>query len=477
MKLILLCMPVHPALERKSMNSMPTTALYYLSSILDDHEITHEIIDPYIIRKILYSQRGIIDLEKFVEKFLGADVILAISSNTLNWSMTKLLLDILEKKKSKCTIILGGLHPTYFPEELLKNSIAQYLIRGEGENALPKLILGILEKRNLAYFEKIENLSWKNENKIIHNHDAKKISIDVLQKYPCPDFSKIPNKVYDTMPVMTSKGCLFNCAFCSIPNHNSWRGYDSEWAINNLAKMYNRYMDRFINKSIYITDDCFTVDMFRSEKILDGIERNNIQADFMIEARVNDIRKLQYCEMIVKHKWLTRVACGVECGYDEGLKKIGKVLKIRECIDLLEKAEKYDFMDRLAFSFIIGFPWESKDDCIKTIDFAANIVKKYGIIVNLNWLQIFPSKIWEKRKEYGIFADYSFFEDKGLLGNAKASTAQHELSYDLEFVSKTNMFNPRSFLKTRPLISYEDGKEINDYILNIESTGIALRNS
>lgn len=469
-------MPVHPALERKSMNSMPTTALYYLSAILDEYKITHEIIDPYIIRNILYSQRGIIDLEKFVEKFRGTDVILAISSNTLNWSMTKLLLDILEKKKSKCTIILGGLHPTYFPEELLKNSIAKYLIRGEGERALPKLILGILEKRNFEYFEEIENLSWKKENIIIHNHDAKMLSVDELQKYPCPDFSKIPNKVYETMPVMTSKGCLFNCAFCSIPNHNSWRGYDSEWAIKNMVQMYDRYMERFINKSIYITDDCFTVDMFRSEKILGGIEEKQILADFIIEARVNDIRKLQYCKMIVKHKWLSRVACGVECGYDEGLKKIGKALQIRECIDLLEKAEKYDFMERLAFSFIIGFPWESKEECIKTIDFAANIVKKYGIVVNLNWLQIFPSRIWEKREEYGIFADYSFFEDKGLLGNSKASTAQHELSYDLEFVSKTNMFNPRSFLKTRPLISCEDGKEINEYILNIESNGIALRN-
>ena len=91
-------------------------------------------------------------------------------------------------------------------------------------------------------------------------------------------------------------------------------------------------------------------------------------------------------------------------------------------------------------------------------------------------MQIYPSRIWEKREEYGIFADASFFEDKGILGNEKVSTAQHELSYDLEFVSKTNMFNPRTFLKTRPLINYEAGREINDYILNIESNGIALRN-
>lgn len=264
MKVILLCMPVHPALERKSMNSMPTTALYYLSAILDECKISHEIIDPFVIRNLLYYQRGIKDLEKFVEKFLDIDVILAVSSNTLNWSMTKLLLDILERKKCKCTIILGGLHPTYFPEESLKNSVAQYLIRGEGERALPKLIFGILEKRNIEYFQEIENLSWKNGNIIIHNSDAKMLSIDELQRYPCPDFSKIPNKVYNTMPVMTSKGCLFNCVFCSIPNHNSWRGYESEWAINNLVQMYNQYMERFINKSIYITDDCFTVDLLRS---------------------------------------------------------------------------------------------------------------------------------------------------------------------------------------------------------------------
>lgn len=82
----------------------------------------------------------------------------------------------------------------------------------------------------------------------------------------------------------------------------------------------------------------------------------------------------------------------------------------------MNKLSENDLIDRAFYTFILGFPWESIDDCIETIDFAAKVQINYSKnIVNLGWLFLLPSEIWDERSKYGINLDESVFDNENYL--------------------------------------------------------------
>ena len=109
---------------------------------------------------------------------------------------------------------MGGPHVTFLPEEALEH--CDFVLRSEGEKALPLFIEQWLGNHD---FSKVPNLSFKKAGKIIHN---KKIDlITDLDSIPYPDFSLIKNGIkqtygYKIVPVQTSRGCPFDCEFCSV---------------------------------------------------------------------------------------------------------------------------------------------------------------------------------------------------------------------------------------------------------------------
>src|SRR3989344_8430403 len=107
------------------------------------------------------------EMIKFVKKIKPE--IVGITMNTTNrFECLNLAKKI--KKKYNIPIILGGPHPTLVPDQLLRNyPFVDFIIRNEGEYSTLNLINSLGKKTNL---EKIEGLSFRKNNKIIHNPPA-----------------------------------------------------------------------------------------------------------------------------------------------------------------------------------------------------------------------------------------------------------------------------------------------------------------
>ena len=90
-------------------------------------------------------------------------------------------------------VIIGGVHASLMPDEA--RQFARQVVVGEAE----EVIVGIVEG------------SIKDE--IVQGR-----AIEDLDKFPFPDFSLIKGyrPSYETMPISTSRGCPFNCTFCSV---------------------------------------------------------------------------------------------------------------------------------------------------------------------------------------------------------------------------------------------------------------------
>jgi len=143
-----------------------------------------------------------------------------------------------------------------------------------------------------------------------------------------------------------------------------------------------------------------------------------------VEARATDLLQPAFLDAI-PHRLVRRLAIGVECGYDEGLARVGKGLTVGRLTQCLEALDRAGLLDLAWFSFIVGFPWETETDCLKTVHFAAQMVMNYGARVNLNWLFLYPSRLWGERERYGIALSEDMFDDPTHMWNPGCFQASH----------------------------------------------------
>jgi len=156
---------------------MPQLALYILEGLTPrEHQV-----------EIIEEETDDIDLEYECD-------LVGISCMTANAPRAYEL--SLEFKKRGRTVVLGGVHPTILPDEALQ--YGDCVVIGEAEGVWEKLLID---------FEH-DNLERK-------YHDP----IPDLKKYVPKDFSKIIKKgFFNIFPIMTTRGCPYNCDFCCVTN-------------------------------------------------------------------------------------------------------------------------------------------------------------------------------------------------------------------------------------------------------------------
>ncbi len=101
-----------------------------------------------------------------------------------------------EFKKRGKTVVLGGIHPTIKPDEALKHGDS--VVIGEAEGAWDELLKDYMN----------------NQLKPKYNGGHPE-----LKDYPCPKRQKEKGiRLFDVVPVLTTKGCPYKCSFCSVHN-------------------------------------------------------------------------------------------------------------------------------------------------------------------------------------------------------------------------------------------------------------------
>ncbi len=119
-----------------------------------------------------------------------------------------------------CKIVLGGHHPTFFPEPVLTCPEIDFVLRGEGENSMGllcdavkngsdlKQIPGIAFKQNDSFY--ISEPSWAND----------------FNSLPLPAMEMINHHFYNrknqgSTMVVSSRGCPMQCSYCAVSASSS----------------------------------------------------------------------------------------------------------------------------------------------------------------------------------------------------------------------------------------------------------------
>jgi magnesium-protoporphyrin IX monomethyl ester (oxidative) cyclase len=296
--------------------------------------------------------------------------------------------EIVKKVNRKIVTVIGGPHASYKPDDFLKNKSVDFVIKGEGEYAFNELVDRLEKERSI---KKVNNLAFSKGKKTIVNLSKQ---IENLDELPFPAYHRIDIGNYfklmssgagrilvDTeskrqISMITSRGCPYNCIFCSIHCHmgRKWRAHSADYVVRHIKYLIEQYKIEHIS----FEDDNLVLDTERFEKILDSMEKNGIRITWDTP---NGIRadRLNY-ELVKKMKrnGCTSLKIGIESGDQHILDNIvGKNLRLEKVVEAASLCKKFKIT--LGGFFIIGFPNEKKQNIENTLNFAYMLKRDYFV--------------------------------------------------------------------------------------------------
>jgi len=340
----------------------PPLAFSYLTSYINK-------IHPDVEIKILDQIHP-----KKVMKIIMKDKpdIIGLTSVSENWYKIKELAKEI-KNITDAKLIIGGVHVTTCPK-CFNNSVFDYAILGEGEIPFTKLITQIkINKTGIKHLSKIKGLLFRDGKNIINTGLPEHIKD--LSELPPIDFSLLNMKYY-TMPklsqglkrtfmILTSRGCCYNCSFCSSSCfwESKIRFFPAERVVKEIEQLYN-YGFRIIS----LGDDLFSINKTRIREIIKLLKEKKllgkIKYDCSARANIFDGE----LALLLKELGVTTVSFGFESGSEKMLRWLkGGNVTIADNKRAVAICKKHGL--RINAFFMIGSPYETLEDMEETYEF------------------------------------------------------------------------------------------------------------
>mgnify|MGYP000117784366 CR=1 FL=1 len=359
MRVLLTNPPTESAVRRVLGVTGPPLGLAYLASaIRDEHEVS--ILD------CVAEDLSLQDVSKRIKKF-DPDVI-GITSTTSSVYDAYSVARIAKELNEEVFVVMGGPHVTFTPERTMRECPqVDAIVRGEGEETFRELISSLDSGKKI---EGILGLSYRRNGKIIN--EGPRPLIKNLDDLPIPSYDLLPMEKYKAEGIpfgtqITSRGCPFNCIFCSssLQFGKVWRGHSVERVIEELSILRNEYGIR----EIEFLDDTFTLNKKRAMEISRKIREENLDVSWSASSRVDTIDRDLAEE--VKRGGCHTIYLGIESGSQKTLDFIDKGIKLEDSIRAVKILKRAGL--RVLGSFIIGFPEETIRDINTTIEFSKRV--------------------------------------------------------------------------------------------------------
>ncbi len=258
-------------------------------------------------------------------------------------------------------VVMGGPHVTFLADEALLH--CDFVIRSEGEKAFPAFIKQWTGDRD---FWNVPNLSYRENGEIVHNQ--KMDFLFDLNSIPYPDFSLIKNGIkltygYKIVPVQTSRGCPFDCEFCSVTGMfgKKIRYRSTENIINELR----RYDEK--RNVIFFYDDNFTANRKRAKELLIAMIREKFKFKWSTQVRA-DVAKDKELVQLMRKAGCETVYIGFESVDPVSLQEMKKSQTVEE----IKSAIKVFYQNKIQIHgmFVFGFESDTLKRIKQTVKFA-----------------------------------------------------------------------------------------------------------
>jgi anaerobic magnesium-protoporphyrin IX monomethyl ester cyclase len=373
-----------PVLKHISLNQAQPLGLLYIASYLESKGIRTDVID--------YSVESRRDVDYADYGFVGFSLNAGNIENTLK---------SIKKIKSgfpKTKIVLGGPHCRIVKDAIIMDRNVDCVILDEAEDIFYNFIMAKDKKT-------VKGICIKHGGKPYYT--GSRGHIDDLDRLPFPSIEKVPFKKYRMVlskkspvcAINTSRGCPDSCIFCYHSLGHKYRVRSPKSVIEEIISLRTLGI-----KELYVTDDNFSEDIGRVEKICDMLIKEKIGMSISL---ANGIRadKAPY-GLLKKFReagvWFITFA--PEVGSDASLIRIRKGFTKSQVREAVKNSKRLGFVTMS--NFVVGFPWETRKDLRDTKEFALELDTD---MMNVNRLIPYPrTPVWEMTEKGG----YNLLDEK-----------------------------------------------------------------
>jgi anaerobic magnesium-protoporphyrin IX monomethyl ester cyclase len=355
----------------------PKTGLDIGSTVAPPHSLL-TIAAPLLKKgytvKIL-DQRVETITHAILDRYLSSDTIcVGISSMTGTQIRNALFLAgmVREITGGKVPIVWGGPHPSVAPVQTLQNENVDIVAIGEGDETFLELVEALDFKQSLST---VKGILYKDGGQPVKTDHRPLLDVNTLlptpwhlidvEKYIHKDMY-LQNKTRVMDLGQTSRGCPFNCGFCSSASirERKWRAI----SVDRSLDMITEDVRRFKLNGIWLRDDEFYINRSRANEICQGfIDRkldisfytSGTRADVFMKASDRDIE-------LLKNAGAHTLKFGAESGSQRILDLMQKGITVKQTIDANQRCKRLGIIP--VFGLMIGYPTETFDEINETID-------------------------------------------------------------------------------------------------------------
>ncbi|MBI5970595.1 MAG: B12-binding domain-containing radical SAM protein [Deltaproteobacteria bacterium] len=293
--------------------------------------------------------------------------VVGISVMTANVASGYRIARLVKSVDKDAVIVFGGIHATVMPDEVLRSGCVDFVVKGEGEYTFLELLNQI--KGGNIDKDRLENIGFIEpaDGRIVYAKPSERtVNVDDVPIFPYDMYD--PTR-YNLGFILTSRGCPFDCIFCSqrVITKRRYRYISSERVIAELDYLINTLKQ----PNITFFDDYFTGNRERVFELCELIKKRGFhkKASFGVQTRGDSIDRPLMKAM--REANFGSLMFGVETASENLMLLINKKETVKENVDAIRLGKDMGFA--VEATFIFGFPTETFDDRLKALRLAQEI--------------------------------------------------------------------------------------------------------
>lgn len=336
----------------------------YLAAVLEKNGTTVGIMDGYslghtpeqVTKEIAEFRPTVVGISSFTNNIYDAYEVARLSKSVL----------------PNAPVIIGGPHATALPKEVIENDHVDVAFIGEGEADIYELCAQL---SRAEWPLTVPNLLYKhNGNTEETQRSAAPVDLDSI---PFPAHNLLPDiALYNPYPhwgkagrfsaLITSRGCPYNCMFCSVTSAQGQR-YRAR-SVNNIIDEIRMLTGDYGVTTLSFRDGTVATSRQRLKDLCEELIASDLKVDWNCTVRANEI-DVEIAQLM-KRAGCSAAQLGIEVGNPEMLKRIKNLTpeQVKQAVNAMAAAGI-----RVHGYFMFGLPGETESTMRETIHFACRL--------------------------------------------------------------------------------------------------------
>lgn len=357
----------------------------------------------------LYNERAL-PIESWADTILAwSPDVIGFTTYLTSFTTSLLLARHIKERSPDVPIVFGG--PQVARDQsgdvALRSGIPDLVVDGEGEAVLLE-IADLVARGELDAIRTLSGTGYLRSGRPVWNE--RRPLITRIDELPYPDFSDYDWSAYPDpylIPIMASRGCVLDCAFCYETVY--WRRFRTQSPERVVDEMEYQITHHPMRDEAARIDKRFYF-MFADSLVnghLAGLRR---RADLIIErglpvtwggqATINTKMDEAYFRHL-KDAGCLGLAFGLESGSQRVLSSMGKHFDIDDAADFIRRARRAGVT--VTVNVMVGYPNETFRDFLQTLFFLARVRGSLYQVSNVTTTQIpVGSALWHEPGRFGV---------------------------------------------------------------------------